>query len=114
VEDESITNNADTTFQASDEEDDFFAPMEHDRSATISSTINEPSVEGSNKNWGKVWSDAEEDSEKKTQEILCPTHGPACSKKICQDYNKLERDRKREEAKKNGQWRGSFPIYLTC
>lgn len=58
------------------------------------------------RDWSKEWSDPEDDSKKKP-DIVCPTHGIACSKRICKDYKKLEWDQKREEAKKNGQSRGS-------
>lgn len=51
-------------------------------------------------------SDTEEDFQKKKPDILCPTHGPACTKKICKDYKKLEWEQRKEEAKKSGQWRG--------
>ena len=56
-----------------------------------------------NRDWSKEWSDPEEESKKKP-DIVCPTHGIACAKRICKDYKKLEWNQKRE---KNGQLRGS-------
>jgi hypothetical protein len=112
---ESSPNLSYTSYQHSDDEcdlEDILPPMgtfTNDNSGTTTSNeVKQGPSNGPSEDidWGKEWSDAEDDSEKKKSQILCPTHGLACSKKICLDYKKLDWERKREEAKKSGEWRG--------